>query len=230
MKPIITSSHFFPGCLSLLMLALVSVCVAGCGPGGVDGPVDMDFTEIATFEGNRDGHAVFTFRKVDDSPLITLTAGSALSTEAEPGTRMLINYTIPGNQPYVSGEVTLRGAARITQSPVMMDHPDVLKLWGIDPLWLYSMWRSGDYINLRVRLTYTAEPRVFGLVLDPETKNSEFPMLYVAHIISTDVDYHDREYYASFDISQLRSLPGIKGVKIGVNDTNIGQQIFTFWF
>lgn len=213
-----------------MALVVVSAALAGCGRDGVDGPVDMDFTEIATYEGNRDGHAVFTFRKVDDSPLVTLTASSAMPGELEQGTRVLINYTIPGNQPYTSGSISLRGAARITQSPVIMDDPEVLRLWGIDPLWLYSMWRSGDYINLLVRLTYTSEPRVFGLVLDPSTSSMEYPMLYVAHIISEEVDYHDREYYASFDISAVRSMPGVKGVRIGVNDTNMGQQIFTFRF
>ena len=212
------------------MLAFVAAGVTGCGHDGVDGPVEMDFTEIVTFEGNRDGRAVFTFCKVDDSPLITLTSSSPLVTDDEPGTRMLVNYTMPGNQPYTSGEITLRGWARITQSPVMTDNPDALKFWDLDPLWLYSVWRSGYYINLRVRLTYTAEPRVFGLVLDPATADSEYPTLYLAHIISTDVDYHDRDYYASFDISSVCSRSGVKGVRIYVNDTNIGRQIFTFLF
>ena len=223
MKPINVKAH---GYLSLLLLLLLPL-LAGCSRDGVDGEVDMTFTEIVTYEGNRDGGAVFTFRAVDDSPLITLTSTTALD-DIDPGSRMLISYTIPGNKPYTSGTVTLGGAARITQGDVITEWDEVYEYWGIDPVWLYSMWRSGDYINLRLRLTYTAEPRIFGLVLDPATADSEWPLLYVTHIISTEVDYHDREYYASFDISAVRSLPGVKGVRVAVNDTNIGQQIFMF--
>lgn len=211
--------------LLLLMLAAVS-----CSRPGIDAEVAMDYVEIATYEGVSNGNSVFTFRKVDDSPLITLTSPVTFDSDIAPGTRMLIGYTNATNEPYASGPVDLYMARRITQSAAVTKWEEIYNHWDIDPLWLSSMWRSGDYINLRVRLTYTDQPRLFALVLEPRTADTEWPSFYVAHIMAEASDYHDREYYASFDISDFRGRQGVKGVRVAVNDTNIGKQIFTFPF
>ena len=221
---IVSRTGFLPA-LMLIILAAVS-----CSRPGIDADVAMDYAEIVTYEGMRDGKSVFTFRKVDDSPLITLTSRQTFDEDIAPGTRMLIGYTNSTNEPFVSGPVDLYMARRITQSAAVTTWEDVYDLWDIDPVWLNSMWRSGEYINLRVRLTYTTEPRLFALVLEPRTAQTEWPTFYVAHVMTEYPDYHDREYYASFDISEFRAKEGIKGVRVVINDTNIGKQIFTFPF
>ena len=50
---------------------------------GYDGPVDMTYWDIATFNGNIDGRAQFTVRQVNDSPEATLVARTALDTGSE---------------------------------------------------------------------------------------------------------------------------------------------------
>lgn len=213
-----------------LLLMLVMLSAAACSRPGIDGEVAMDFVEIVTYQGYSNGNSVFTFRKVDDSPLITLTSPVKLGDDMAVGTRLLIGYTNATNEAYASGPVELYAAHRITQGVAATEWEKIYDFWDIDPLWLSSMWRSGEYINMRVRLTYTSEPRLFGLVLEPTTASTRWPTFYVAHIMAEATDYHDREYYASFDISDFLGKPGVKGVRVIVNDTNIGQQIFTFPF
>lgn len=215
----------------MLTAVLTCLAAASCGRDGVDGEVAMEYAEIVTFEGNTapGGAAKFSFQEVDNLPVVTLTASTPLEGY-EPGTRMLISYTNPSNQPYTSGPISLLDARRITQGPAVTEWDEVYEYWGLDPVWLNSIWRSGDYINMRLRLTYTAEPRFFGLVLAPNQDGAEWPLLYLAHFISVDVDYHDREYYASFDVSELRARQGVKGIRVGVNDSNMGAQVFTFPF
>lgn len=212
--------------LSLVML-MMSLALVSCRDEGVDGEVAMNCVDIVTFEGNEDGHAVFTFNKVDDTPVITLTSTGELSGVNE-GTRLLISYVPESNQAYTSGPISLRGVARITGSPVANEWKDEYDAWDKDPVYVYSVWRSGRYLNLHVRLTYSTVPRVFCLALDPATAESAWPELYLVHVLSTDVDYHDRAYYASFDMESVWSSPSVRGVRVHISDTNQDKHIFTF--
>ncbi len=96
-------------------------------------------------------------------------------------------------------------------------------------MFLYSAWRTGTYINFHLRLTYSNDPRIFNLVLDPATRESETPEFYLVHIMAEETDYHDRAYFASFDIGEIWNAPGIKGVKIHIADTNLNKDVFTFY-
>ena len=213
----------------LLTAILPAITLASCREEGFDGEVDMTCTDIVTFAGNIDGRATFTFNKVDDTPEITLTAQGALDTEKiDEGSRVLISYIPENNKAYTSGDIFLRGGKPITFSDIRMAWSSDFDRWNEDKVYLYSVWRSGKYINIHVRLTYSTEPRIFCLAVDPETIDSEYPDVYLVHVIAKDIDYHDRAYYASFDISQLWTRSGIKGIRLHVANSNLDKQIFTF--
>lgn len=222
MKPSIKTSA------SLLLSAVMTFMLASCGEDGVDGPVEMTCTDLVTFTGNTGSHATFTFQKMDDSPEITLTAQSAISDEIEAGTRLLINYIPQDNKAYTSGPVTLLGGRVVTQSAITTEWRDEYNAWDKDKVYVYSAWRTGRYINLHVRLTYSPEPRIFCLAADPSTLGSAWPDVYLVHVIGADVDNHDRAYYASFDINDVWSRPEVEGIRLHVANSNLDKQIFTF--
>lgn len=197
---------------------------------GIDGPVEMQLWDIVTYEGNGDGQAgsVFTFRQVDDSPLITLTSPKRLA-DAEPGTRMMITYVPDSGEAYTSGSINLLSASRINSETAKTEWKDEYNDWDRDKVYLYSAWRSGTYINFHLRLTYSTEPRIFALVLDPATKDSEMPEFYLVHIMDEPTDYHDRVYFASFDVAGTWNEETTKGIRIHVADTNLNKDIFTFY-
>lgn len=218
--------------LSVITLLLLSFLVLpSCSDDeGFDGPVDIQLWDIVTYQGFSDatGLSTFTFRQVDDSPEITLTSTMRPSDEIESGTRMMIRYIPENGEAYTSGKIRLLSAARINQGPVATEWKDEFNEWDRDKVFLYSTWRSGTYLNFHVRLTYDTEPRHFQLAADPATLDSEWPDIYLVHVLANPTDYHDRVYYASFDIAEIWNKASVKGVRLHVANSNLPQQEFTF--
>lgn len=213
--------------LALIMLALTCSC---SDETGFKGPVEMQLWDIVTYEGSTDGgdRSRFTFRQVDDSPLITLISPTLLPAETTAGTRMIIRYIPESGEAYTSGNITLLSAARINQSPVATEWKEEFDNWNRDKVYLYSVWRTGNHLNFHVRLTYDPEPRLFQLAADPATIGTEYPDIYLVHIMASPTDYHDRAYFASFDIAGVWNSPQTKGIRLHVANTNLDQQEFTF--
>ena len=46
--------------------------------------------------------------------------------------------------------------------------------------------------------------------------------------MASPTDYHDRAYFASFDIAGVWNSPQTKGIRLHVANTNLDQQEFTF--
>ncbi|MCM1163418.1 MAG: hypothetical protein NC339_04135 [Muribaculaceae bacterium] len=209
-----------------LLLALLMLC--SCRPDGVDGEVLMQFTEIATFRGNDNpwGGALFTLRRDGDSPEIQLTTSRALADTYRAGQRVLILYTIPSNQPYTSGAIDLLGVGTVNNGKVTTLEEG--EQWNADPVYLYSIWRTGQYLNLHVRLPYSTEPRRFWLALDPATATAPMPDLYLVHDIPDGANVtFDRSYYASYDISSVWQT-ATEGIRVHVENSNLDHGIFTF--
>ncbi len=217
--------------LPLLLLIFTTACVSDRGH---DGPVDMIYWDIATFEGNVSGNAQFTLRQVNDLPEATLVADRAIPIPAEgegndpTGKRMFISYIPESNEAYTSGPVKLRSAALINQSPLRIENISEYPEWARDRVYLYSAWRTGTYINFHVSLTYDREPRTFCIVADESTLSEAYPDLYLVHIMAEPTDYHERRYYASFDIAEIWKRPEVLGVNLHVSNSNLDKQIFTF--
>lgn len=213
---------------------LIAICAAAILPAacsdnnGFDGPVEMQYWDIATYEGpSSQGGSVFTFRQVNDSPVITLTSSSALP-KAEAGQRMAVRYIPESGKPYTSGPVRLLSASKVTQSDIATEWKDEYNDWARDKVYVYSIWRSGNYINVNVRLTYDTEPRTFCLAAAPGTLTSACPDVYLVHIMARETESHDRAYLASFDIGALWDRPSVSGLRIHVANSNLDKDIFTF--
>ena len=101
--------------------------------------------------------------------------------------------------------------------------------WDADPVELWSIWRGGPRIFMRLSLPYSTEPRKFSLVLDPATEHEAVPTLLLWHERATDTPTFDRRYYAAFDIAPLWEDAAVKGVRVRVaNSLNPSQCEFTF--
>lgn len=215
----------------LLLFSLICAILTGCSINDdtFDGVVEKTLWDIVTFDGNIDGYARFSFRQVNDTPIVNLTAqGELHSDDLTDGQRLYIMYIPENGLPYTSGNITLRGASFINNGPVVEEPMDKMPDWARDGVYVYSMWRSGQYINLHCRLTYDTEPRIFRLTVDPETIGEEYPDLYVHHEMAAPVNNHDKGYYASWDMSAVWSLPSTRGVRVHVANTNLPVTTFSF--
>lgn len=202
--------------------------LASCRPDGVDGEVLMPLMDIATFEGNNapGGCARFTVVRDGDEPAATLDASVALGEGWDAPQRVLIRYTIPSNLPYTSGQVALRGIAQVNQGTPEGLRPG--EEWWADPVYVYSIWRTGGYLNFHVGLPYCEQPRRFCVAADPATADGPVADLYLVHILPEGAPVsHDRSYYASYDISRIWASVS-EGVRVHVANSNLDKQIFTF--
>lgn len=197
----------------------------------VDGPVKLMLTDIVTYDGETDNGLSFSFQQIDDSPLVSLTASGIRFKESDsisPGQRMVIYYHPLSGVAYKSGEIELVGASPITSGKLASGHIADFPEWNRDRVYVYSMWRTGQYMNLHCRLTYSTVPRTFALMVDSASINDSIPQLYVLHQLADPTDYHDREYYVSWDMDALWKRQSVKGVDIHVANSNMPQKLFTF--
>ena len=185
---------------------------------------------IATFTGNIDGRATFEFRKDGDSPLITLTAQSAvqLNDNLQPDTRVYISYVPQSGDPYLSGTIRLLSVSTITSSALSLADADGLAGWDSTPVYLLTAWRSGQYLNIYCRLPYDNSPRRFALLADESTISTSRPQLYLCHEMQRDVNTFMRAYYASFDISSIMNRDDVEAVDVHINNSNLPVTLYTF--
>lgn len=220
--------------IAALTALLASAALSGCGVNDdtFDGEVTPVLYDIVTFDDNIDGCAQFSFRQVDDSPLITLRARNAtLNTEdVTPGRRLYIAYQPTGGAgAYTSGDIALLHAYKINTATVSTEETiGSFPLWNRDKIYLLAAWRSGNYLNVQCRLTYSTDPRIFRIVADRSTLDDPLPDLYLVHSMKEAADNFERTYYGSFDISPVLDRPGCRGVRLHVADSNLKTEIYTF--
>ena len=216
--------------LIAVTIALIA-SLASCRPEGTEDEVLMTFTDIATFEGNNAPGkcARFAIRKEGDSPIATLSASFPLPDSFIPGRRYLIRYTHPLNAPYSSGQIELLGASAVTQGKVEAWKEEYAG-WQHDPVWVTSVWRTGSWINLNMRLPYSEAPRVFTLAAAPEGVTPDGVVeLRLVHILPAGTpESFMRTYYASFDISETWADPTVKAINLTITNSNLPTSQFQF--
>lgn len=186
--------------------------------------------DIVTFVDNTESGAQFTLQQSDDSPLITLLArGTTLNKEdIEPGKRVFIGYIPADGEPYTSGDITLTGISAINNDRLRIAPLDSVPSWDSDPIYLNSIWRTGKYINIYCRVSYSDEKRAFILMVDKATYDDAIPQLYLVHNLLGEPQSFTRRAYLSVDISVLWNKETCQGVTIHLNDSNLPQNTYTF--
>lgn len=177
--------------------------------------------DFVTFVSSNDKGSVFTFRKSNDSDLITLTAGIKVDTEnLKPGTRVIIQYVPSGGQaPYESGPITLFGIAQITTGDVEAKPLSEIESWQPEPVKVNTLSRSGEYIDVWIEAATAQTPKLFTIVADEATLTNEYPDLYL--VFETDRPFANmRQLYGSFDMSAIWNKTTCKGVNVHTDSNN----------
>ena len=199
-----------------------AIFLVGCGVETPETPATYSNMVTYVSGDSLPGRSVFELQELNDSPVIRITPAWTAPSSLKTGTRLMATYRTDGSevellalqQAYTD---TVRRADRVRQ--------------GSDTLWLQSMWRTGNYLNIDCKLAYTASPRSFTLVLDPATAADSVPTLRVSHwmpdtaTVSTD---YRRRVYASCHIAELWKSDRCRGVKVTFVDINTGLREMTF--
>jgi hypothetical protein len=213
----------------ILFMIIATTLLVACGD---DGPYTEQIAlyDIVTFEGNSSEGASFSFQRRDDSPLINLFANGVKieGNNVNPQDRMLIGYYPESGQAYTSGNISLFSVVSVNQDTLRIATQEELAGWDADAVFLNSMWRSGKYINMYIRVDHSTEERDFSLTMDYATRNDEYPHLYLVHNLLEAPNNFTRRAYASFDISPIWNTESCKGVIIHINDSNLKTETYTF--
>lgn len=185
------------------------------------------FSDIVTVESTGDTGSRFTFRRYGDSPLVTLTDPALTLDDELTGKRVLLRYYAESGEPYTDGLIRTIGLSRVNCDTTVI-RPVERYDWDADAVFLNSIWRSGNYINLHLRAVYSDKPRYFSLMVDSLTLTDPVPQVYLVHNTLGAPDNYMSEVYASFDITNVWDLPGCDGIDIHVNDSNLKKDIYTF--
>ena len=190
---------------------------------------DNTIYTFATVEAVNDNGASFTFRKEDDSPLITLYSTQSFNTTTvKAGMRVFIGYTITGNQPYTSGQVTITGMLSPLGGDIIVGTADDYEQFASQKIGIEAFWRSGEYLNITATGAYYQDPKTFALVVDETTIDEPYPTAYLIFKSDRDIEsVSDKAIYGSFDISEVWNREGFKGLAVHVNSTGV-QQLYSF--
>lgn len=169
----------------------------------------------------------FTFQRYDDSPTITLVDPDLAIKDEYVGQRALLYYYPDNGQAYQSGTISARGVT-IVNSDTAVVRPIYRYNWDASPVYLNSVWRSGKYLNFRMRVDYSDKPRHFGLVADSLTVTEPNPQFYLVHDLNGAPDNFLRECYASFDISKIWTQPSCESITVHIKDSNLNKDTYIF--
>lgn len=221
------TKKFTSGLFAALIICFLGLFSSSCNSDN-DQPYVPDNVcyDFVTFVSTSDKGSVFTFRKSNDSDLITLTAAVKIDTEKiKPGTRVIIQYVPSGGQaPYESGPITLYGIAMITNGNVEAKPMSEIESWSNERVKMQTIARSGNYIDVWIEAALSQEPKHFVIVADEATMDNEYPDLYL--VFETDRTMGNiRQIYGSFDMSQIWDQTTCKGVTVHYTTYNGNETV-----
>lgn len=204
----------------LAAIAAIAVSAAACSSkenngGGVPDDTLYDIVTLDPASASAQG-SVFTFRRWGDSPLITLVSPLKVDSKVvKPGERLMIAYTpAEGNSVDHSGGIDLYAYMTVLNGSVSIATDVETASWSTESLNIYSLWPSGNYINIHSGLRIDQPPVKFEIVADEATVDDAMPDLYVLYKAGDGNEGNLVNYYASFDISEVLERPNCQGVNI----------------
>lgn len=211
----------------IIASAWLALSLASCSTDGGDYAEQAFLSDIVTVESTGKTGSRFTFRRYGDSPLITLDDPGLTLKKEYVGTRVLLRYYPESGIPYTDSEIRAVGLTAINNDTTVI-RPVERYDWNADAVFLNSIWRSGNYINVRMRAVYSDSPRYFSLMVDSLTLTDPVPQVYLVHNTLGAPDNYMREVYASFDISNVWDRPGCRSIEVHVNDSNLKKELYKF--
>lgn len=215
-------------CLAIVTLGFVST---GCSDDNTPSyPEEDTFFDIVTLTAANDEGFTVTTQKIDDSPIVTLTAANKkINLElVKVGERFLLNYVSESGVQYKNGPITAIAYRPILNAKIIEGTKADHDSWMTEGQNIVSMWRTGNFINVYALAPYSQKPTKYELVVDKETLDDEIPQAYLIFFSDNRYESSPQAHYATFDISSVWSKPGVRGLRIssaGI-DTPINTQLF----
>ena len=185
------------------------------------------YADIVTCHRNNSG-TYFTHQATDSAPLDTLyPVGTVNEAKTGEGVRVLLQYrpveTLGENRQRVEIQALSSihfDTLRLVSHEQMAQLPD-------DTLYLQSIWKTGDFLNLRYRIDYHSQPHSIMLVADESTLEGDTLKVELRHSRNDDPEGHWTNLYSSFNIEGYRNRP-YTTLQVYVNQVNFNYKYYYF--
>ena len=188
------------------------------------------YTDIVTVSQFTDNSSVFTFRRVDDSPLVTLTSTRGLNPETvKIGDRMLMSYQTNGVAQFENAAINIVGIVPTYGKGATFPKAKAEETNNFYTAEVFdaSAWRSGTYLNLAVLYGSASAPKDCRIVVDETTLSNPYPQLYfILEPQPAAGAGPERIYYLSHTLTELFSRSTCKGVTLNYT-LQSGKKQFT---
>lgn len=202
----------------ILMCVMATVLVASCDDDS-EGFKYGDFNyDMVTYSGEYDSQSVFTFQSYDDSPLITLTASNLSNPEMKVGQRLLLNYIVDKDFGDNHKAITVNGYSKITTDTILILPQEVIDTLKRDKVKLRSVWRTGNYLNVRCDVQYTEKARRLFLASTGEPDESGLVQAYQIQDLMDAPTYYWFGTYFSYYIAPVWENVECKAFRFNIED------------
>lgn len=204
--------------LIYILICMLSVAVlSSCKE---DESIDYgDFLyDMVTYEGKNGTTPVFTFQSYDDSPLITLNVSNLENPNLKKGQRLLLNYIVEkelGNNEKI---VRVNGYSKVHTDTIKILPEHVLDTLICQEMKIASVWRTGNYLNVRCQVEYTQEPRQLFLATTGEVNTRGMVQARQIQNLMGAQTYYWFETYMSYYIAPVWENPECKCLRYNVVD------------
>ena len=192
----------------IIFLLPILALLAACSDDEPQQPTPVNRVDIVTLESNSP-----VARLILDAPGVSgqkvLVADVPLREELEIGMRLLVDYdaavadTVRAEVP-----VHINGYSEVLTAAVEpLPHEDILSL-GAGEAEIVSKWRTGQWINVQMKVAYAGTPRGIGIAADESTLGEDEVKCYIYNPDEPiGPNSIGRTVYASFYIGGLDLLP-----------------------
>ncbi len=212
----------------LLLITLFSLSTTSC----MDDDNDYNPTilyDIVTFTLNSESGQQFQYQVNDDSEIIILTSSQTKidTTVCPVGSRLLLAYEPISGVAQQSDQILVQDYSKIFNDQIATGNINDFPEWNKDGIYLYSLWRTGTYLNLH-GLAPISNSQTLALMVDSATIENEYPEVYVIYDTEQSRESYERPLYASFDIAPLWNKSTCKGFNVHIQNTNLEKYEYKF--
>ncbi len=187
------------------------------------------YADMVTAHTPKDKEAYFTYQPNDASVVDTLYPQPALSPgEVKDGVRMLLQYRPIEQLAEHRQRIEVQVLSAIHFDTLKAVSQEFLDKFPNDTLYLQSVWKTGDFLNVRYRVEYNNSPHSILLLTDKsELSSGDTLKLQLRHSRNDDPVGHWRSTYSSFNISAYRNHP-YTTIELYVNQVNFNYKYYYF--
>lgn len=188
-------------------------------------PADAQYSIVTLLSSSSTG-SVFEFQKDNNSTPVTFTAPETSIDIAQIPlkSRMLIAYKLEtGSSLEAGGFIHVYAYGSILNGDIKFADPNASANFATGDVTLQTQWLTGDYLNLALTVSYS-QTMSLQLVCDKSTLEEEYPTVYLIYKADNQTTAYPHSGYASFNVAELWSNPGVRGFNFVFRDTNGGDK------